>query len=138
MRDDGRTVRWIAGFTSVAMGGQQEPVRGTVELMYQVRDPFAVTAAFRTGRNKRVIWTFARELLGEGMRSPSGVGDVRVEPWRDAGRVLITLRSPAGRTLVTVPRKDVSGFLGLTYDLVPEGEESARADIDGELVKLLA
>lgn len=137
MREDGRSVRWIAGFTSVVIG-EQEPVRGTVELSYRVRDPFAVTATFRTGHDNRVTWTFGRELLDEGMRFPSGLGDVRIEPWRDTGRVLITLRSPAGRTLVTVSGQDVSGFLGLTYDMVPEGAEGTCADIDGELVRLLA
>jgi hypothetical protein len=120
------------------MGGQDELVSGTVELLYRVRDPFAVTAAFRSGPDKRVTWTFARELLAEGLRFPSGAGNVRVEPWRETERVLITLRSPAGRVLVTVSGQDVSGFLGLTYDLVPEGEEGACTDIDDELTRLLA
>ena len=43
-------------------------------LGYDSRDPYAVTATFRT-EICEVVWTFARELLTRGLTDPAGEGD---------------------------------------------------------------
>ncbi len=48
-------------------------------LGYHATDPYAVTATFRT-EICEVVWTFARELLTQGLTDPAGEGDVHVCP----------------------------------------------------------
>src|SRR3954465_12875408 len=45
-------------------------------LVCRVEDPFAVHIAFHIGSRTPVNWTFARELLVEGVFRPCGHGDV--------------------------------------------------------------
>ena len=49
-------------------------------LSYRSDDPYAVHVAFHIGSDHPVNWTFARELLVEGVFRPCGHGDVRVWP----------------------------------------------------------
>src|ERR1041384_7860533 len=67
-------------------------------LGYRSDDPFAVHVTFHIGSDHPVHWTFARELLVEGVFRPCGHGDVRVWPTKVAGRgvVLMALSSPDG------------------------------------------
>ena len=51
-----------------------------VVLHYDLADPYAVHATFRTGQGDGVSWVFARELLTLGVHRPAGDGDVRVWP----------------------------------------------------------
>ena len=107
---------------------------------YDPRDPFAVTVTFRTVYGD-VIWTFARELLLEGVDAPSGDGDVHVWPCEDDdGRpvVVIELESDDGQLMAQAPRWAVRRFVNRTLRAVPEGTESALLDIDAALDALLA
>ena len=49
-------------------------------LTYRTDDPFAVHITFHIGSDSPVNWTFARELLVEGVFRPCGHGDVRIWP----------------------------------------------------------
>jgi hypothetical protein len=118
------------------------PDAGTVSLhvglSYDVRDPFAVCAAF-AGDGTTIDWVFARDLLIEGLRTPAGEGDVHV--WPASGgpedHVLISLCSPDGRAVLEANAQDLRSFLDRTVDLVPVGRESEHVDIDAELAALL-
>jgi hypothetical protein len=107
---------------------------------YEPADPFAVTVTFRTTYGD-VAWTFARDLLVEGIDTPSGDGDVHVWPCDDAdGRpaVAIELESDDGELLVQAPRWAVRRFVAHTLRAVPLGTESALLDLDAVLDALLA
>ena len=63
MRNDHVTLRSTAVFDLLAPRTPAVPVQ--VELRYDTRDPYAVVAAFRTGRAGWVEWVYARDLLAD-------------------------------------------------------------------------
>jgi hypothetical protein len=111
-----------------------------VVLHYDVGDPYAVHATFRTGQGEGVAWVFARELLTLGVHRPCGDGDVRVWPSWTAGTevVFIALASPDGEALLQAPSADLVDFLGRTYALCPQGQEREHLDLDRAIEALLA
>ena len=72
MRNDHVTLRSTAVFDLLAPRTPAVPVK--VELRYDTRDPYAVVAAFRTGRAGWVEWVYARDLLAD------PVDDTGIEP----------------------------------------------------------
>ncbi|MCX4575261.1 SsgA family sporulation/cell division regulator [Streptomyces sp. NBC_01571] len=109
-------------------------------LAYRSDDPYAVHITFHICSDHPVSWTFARELLVEGVFRPSGHGDVRVWPTKVAGRgvVLMALTSPDGDALLEVPATQVSAWLERTLRAVPPGSESEQLGLDDGLAELLA
>jgi hypothetical protein len=125
----------------VVPGAASLPVRA--DLAYDVADPYAVQVSFHTGSGAGggdvVQWTFARQLLSDGVSVPAGEGDVQVWPSTGEGAAIVclSLSSPSGRALFEVPLTDLVEFLGRTYQAVPTGAESDHVDVDAELVLLL-
>ncbi|MCB5167266.1 SsgA family sporulation/cell division regulator [Streptomyces bambusae] len=109
-------------------------------LVYRADDPYAVHVVFHVGSNMPVNWTFARELLVEGVFRPSGHGDVRIWPTKVDGRSVIcmALSSPDGDALLEAPSASVSAWLERTLRVVPPGTESDRLGLDAALAALLA
>ena len=109
------------------------------ELVFDPQDPFAVAMRL-DGRLGPVTWTFARELLANGVYEPSGDGDVQVWPCLSntgAAVVIIELCSPGGPVLLQVPTRAVHDFVQSTYAHVPEGAESAHLSLDKLVSQLL-
>jgi hypothetical protein len=111
-------------------------------LRYEPVDPYAVQVVFHAGGDEpaaEVSWSFARQLLVDGLREPSGMGDVRVWPWLgDDGPVAaLALSSPDGHALFEVPRSSLEDFLARTYTQVALGAESEHLDLDATLANLL-
>ncbi|MDT7544459.1 MAG: hypothetical protein QOE99_569 [Actinomycetota bacterium] len=124
----------------VVPGAASLPVRAG--LRYDVVDPYAVQVSFHTGNGSEgeiVEWTFARQLLTDGVSAPVGEGDVQVWPSASAGLpvVCLSLSSPSGKALFEVPLPELVDFLGQTYAAVPTGAESQHVDVDAELALLL-
>jgi len=114
------------------------PVRA--DLRYEPGDPYAVQVAFHTSAAGEVVeWTFARDLLSQGVHTPCGEGDVQVWPSSRVGDpvVCLSLSSPSGQALFEVPLRALADFLGRIYDAVPTGAEGEHVDVDGELALLL-
>jgi Streptomyces sporulation and cell division protein, SsgA len=109
-------------------------------LLYRADDPFAVHVAFHIGSEAPVHWTFARELLVDGVFRPSGHGDVRIWPAKADGRnvVCFALSSPDGNALVEVPSAPLNSWLDHTLRIVPPGTESERVGLEDALAELLA
>ncbi|MET9431249.1 MULTISPECIES: SsgA family sporulation/cell division regulator [unclassified Streptomyces] len=109
-------------------------------LTYRTDDPYAVHITFHVGSDHPVNWTFARELLVEGVFRPCGHGDVRIWPTTLDGRavVLMALTSPDGDALLEVPAVAVSAWLERTLRVVPPGAEAEQLGLDEELAELLA
>lgn len=113
-------------------------VRVKVDLTYHSRDPFAVKASFRTGHGSAVDWVFARDLLHDGLITPSGSGDVRVRPVaHDPNRVQLELSSPSGHAVFTTCAQTLGEFLHRTFDAVPPGCEYSWLDFESALSELL-
>ncbi|MFD3520524.1 SsgA family sporulation/cell division regulator [Streptomyces sp. NPDC058653] len=109
-------------------------------LTYRTDDPYAVHITFHISSDTPVNWTFARELLVEGVFRPCGHGDVRVWPTKVDGRTVlcVALSSPDGDALLEAPSAAVSAWLERTLRLVPPGTEADRLGIDAGLTRLLA
>ncbi|MET9082675.1 SsgA family sporulation/cell division regulator [Streptomyces sp. NPDC004237] len=109
-------------------------------LSYRSDDPYAVHVSFHVNSESPVHWTFARDLLVEGVFRPSGQGDVRVWPTKSEGRsvVLMALSSPDGDALLEAPIPQVSAWLERTLRVVPPGTEGGQLGIDDALDQLLA
>ncbi|MEU3659591.1 SsgA family sporulation/cell division regulator [Streptomyces sp. NPDC032940] len=109
-------------------------------LTYLADDPYALHITFHIDSGHPVHWTFARELLVEGVFRPCGHGDVRVWPSKADGRsvVLMALSSPDGDALLEAPAAQVSAWLERTLRVVPPGAEGAQLGLDDGLAELLA
>lgn len=108
-------------------------------LSYASDDPYAVHVAFHTGSAHPVHWTFARELLVEGVFRPCGQGDVRVWPTKvnDRSVICMALTSPDGDALLEAPATAVSAWLERTLRAVAPGQELEVLGIDEALADLL-
>lgn len=108
-------------------------------LVYRSDDPYAVHVIFHVGSHAPVHWTFARELLVDGVFRPAGQGDVRVWPSTCRGRqvVCLSLCSPDGYALVQAPAMAVAAWLERTLRLVPPGAEREQTDVEDDLCALL-
>jgi sporulation and cell division protein SsgA len=130
------TIRVTVPFAS----GEAVPQELEGELLFDPADPYGVTMHVHPVLGPPVTWTFARELLAEGLYEPSGDGDVLVWPCLSScgeAVVIIELRSPSGMAMLQTPSRAVAGFVTAVYACVPEGTESARLDLDGLVSHLL-
>lgn len=125
----------------VVPGNASLPV--DVRLRYETTDPYAVHVGFHTGGDDVVEWTFARQLLTDGVTRSVGEGDVQVWPApaaddrRDHQLVCLSLSSPSGTALFEAPLAKVVEFLTETYTAIPTGSESDHVDLDAELALLM-
>jgi hypothetical protein len=115
-------------------------------LRYEPSDPYAVQVIFAAGDDDSdptsepsVSWSFARQLLVDGLSDPSGIGDVRVWPWSTNSEpvIALALSSPDGHALFEIPRKTLEDFLDRTFAEVPAGAETAQLDLDAVVTELL-
>jgi len=113
-----------------------EPIKVGAHLRYDAQDPFAVCVSFDAGSSERIEWTFARDLLDQGLWQAAGEGDVKI--WPRGGAVFLALCSPSGRAVLETPRPAVADFVERTQRLVPAGKESEFVDLDRELNALLS
>lgn len=114
-------------------------------LRFRSDDPFAVRLGFLDvdpdrGEDGRVVdgieWVFARDLLTDGLHTPTGEGDVHVWPFGPSD-LMIELRSGASTALVITPQVAVRMFLCHAYAIVPAGSEPRHLDLDRALARLV-
>jgi hypothetical protein len=108
-------------------------------LRYDEGDPFAVRMSFpaaATLEGVDVSWSFARELLIDGLEQETGSGDVRVRPY-GYDRVVLEFHAPEGTALVHVRNQELRRFLQRTTALVHPGEEDRHVDLDRDLAELM-
>ena len=137
MRNDHVTLRATAVFDLLAPRCPAVPVR--VELRYDTRDPYAVVAAFRTGKAGWVEWVFARDLLADGLIATAGDGDVRIRPSVDDPEVVVVeLNSPSGHAVFEASAQEFADFLDRTYDVVLPGNEHLWVAVDEALSQMIS
>ncbi|WP_405897985.1 SsgA family sporulation/cell division regulator [Streptomyces sp. NBC_00727] len=109
-------------------------------LTYRTEDPYAVHITFHITSDSPVYWTFARDLLVEGVFRPCGQGDVRIWPTKVDGNsvICVALTSPDGNALLEVESAAVAVWVERTLRVVPPGTETGRLGIDEGLAELLA
>ncbi|PRH76976.1 SsgA family sporulation/cell division regulator [Streptomyces solincola] len=124
-------------FTMVLTAERRIAVPG--RLVYRTDDPYAVRVTFHTGSAHPVHWTFARDLLVEGVGEPCGHGDVRIWPTTvDAlPVVLFALSSPEGDALLETATAPLVAWLERTLAAVPPGTEDCRHNLDAVLTGVL-
>lgn len=108
-------------------------------LHYDPSDPFAVRMSFpapATLEGIEVYWTFARELLAQGLEQSVGDGDVRVRPY-GFDRTVVEFLAPEGTAIVHIRSGEVRRFLHRTTALVPTGDEHLHVDLDQDLADLM-
>lgn len=110
-----------------------------VSLRYASADPLAVHVAFPpevTLAGEEAVWSFARELLAEGLRTPAGTGDVHIWPC-GALRTVVEFHAAEGLALVQFDTAALQRFLLRTYAVVAPGEEDLGPVLERELTVLL-
>ncbi|AQS71177.1 SsgA family sporulation/cell division regulator [Streptomyces pactum] len=113
-------------------------------LSYEAADPFALTVVFSHDGRVLARWTLDREMVGEGLTRPVGVGDVRLRPesrglWDELRIELLGDARPDGerhRAVVFVWAAAVEAFLRQTHAVVRPGGE--RFHVDDFLAELMA
>ncbi|MFI5756108.1 SsgA family sporulation/cell division regulator [Streptomyces sp. NPDC051569] len=110
-----------------------------VELHYEMGDPYAVRMTFHLPGDAPVTWTFGRELLLDGINTPSGDGDVHIAPTapEDLSDVHIRLQVGDDHALFRVSAAPLVAFLDRTDRLVPLGQERTLGDFEGNLEEAL-
>ena len=138
MLNDHTTIRSTAVFDLV--GPPNPPVPVQVEMRYDTRDPYAVQAAFRTGRAGWVEWVFSRDLLTEGLITAAGAGDVRIRPSEGDSRG--RSRSSSARPRATPPSAPRAARCRSsstrTHEIVAPGAEDDWLDLEHALGLLLS
>ncbi len=103
-------------------------------LRYSIHEPFSVRASFSMSDAPAVRWVLARDLLRDGLATPSGLGDVRLSPTEHG--LVMELRSPHGTAVLHGPIEPVVEFVRRSYELVPAGHENDHFAVDAELAVL--
>ena len=106
-----------------------------IRLRYDSVDPYAITMTVHVRGQDEVTWLFSRELLDEGLRQTSGVGDVTISPCPQAPSDLfhVTLRNDANRAVLELRVAPVAEFMRTTYGLVPSGSECSFLTIEDDV-----
>jgi hypothetical protein len=106
-----------------------------VALTFYPKNPFEVllSVSCHTPAPPRwgpIEWTFAVDLLRDGLHRPAGLGDVQVWPgdgalrWPDAGVLFVRLSNPdKGVAVVAVAAQPIRRFLAEVEEKVPRGTE---------------
>lgn len=118
---------------------QQQRLHG--DLVYDAEDPYTVNLVIGVEGGPRVVWSFARDLLSDGLYDPCGDGDVLVWPCLSTSGeavVVIELRSPSGTAMLQTPSRAVQQFVVEVFEAVPYGAEAERLDLDSVVSRLLA
>lgn len=119
-------------------GGLSRPVPST--LRHEADDPYAIHVEM-TVEDATVEWTFARDLLTDGLARPAGLGDVRIHPCTAADGTAVVhleLGNSDGHAVLQASATEMARFLDATHESVPPGSEPGYLDIDATLTRLLA
>jgi sporulation and cell division protein SsgA len=138
VRNDETSTDSVSHAMFTVLHGQPGPV--VMRWTYRADDPFAVSFAVRTRRNRWVEWLVARDLVLEALAGPAGIGEIRMTPQLVQGYdiVEIEIRSGDGRAVLEVDRELLRGFVEASTEIVALGDESGRMDLDGEIARLAA
>jgi sporulation and cell division protein SsgA len=109
-----------------------------IHLRYDSANPYAVSMTVFLRDEAPIPWCFGRELLDDGCRLRSGLGNVVVAPCPETPSALlhITLRNEAREAVLELRRAPVAEFLHDTYRKVPRGGEGQVLHIEDDISAL--
>jgi hypothetical protein len=111
--------------------GQSERIPLLSTWAYDSGDPLAVRVEFLMPLGGPEGWTFARELLAEGLDAPAGQGDVVLRPEDDRTHVCIMLRGADGAVAtLRAAERALRDFLDRSHARVPAGDEQCTPALD--------
>lgn len=115
----------------------RQPVRA--EFRFDARAPLTVSVDFVVDRGPRARWSIGRDLLGQGLHSMSGLGDVKMWPSKQTGRTTAWLRLASGdmAALFELPAAPLAQWLECIYETVPAGAELEGLDWDVAAAEVL-
>lgn len=119
--------------------GDSRQIPVPVSLRYVSADPLAVHVHFLPHvfhHDRSMIWTFARDLLAEGLRAPAGIGDVRIWPC-GSFHTIVELDTVEGLAMVRFETAVLRRFLHDSYKVVAAGREETSAALELSLASLL-
>ncbi|MFF7051754.1 SsgA family sporulation/cell division regulator [Streptomyces griseorubiginosus] len=107
---------------------------------FDLAAPLVVSLVLVVEGGPRVRWRIGRDLMQQGLRSASGLGDVQMWPARpdEGGTAWLQLASRDMAALFELPVPPLEEWLERTYELVPAGRELAEVDWDATTTNLLA
>ncbi|MEV7072054.1 SsgA family sporulation/cell division regulator [Streptomyces sp. NPDC093990] len=130
------TLQQPTGARLITAAGQELAIPAT--LRYTSAEPPAVHIDFPphvTVDGEVTTWTFARVLLGEGLRTAAGIGNVRVRPAGPA-HTYVEFHTEQGVAVLSFTTADLTRFLARTYTVVAPDEETVGAELDQGLLAL--
>jgi hypothetical protein len=117
---------------------QQRCTSVAATFRYSSAEPLAVHVGFppeASLEGDAVTWTFARDLLEEGLERPAGRGDVQLWPC-GPGHTVVELHAPGGIAMLLFAAPLLRRFLQHTYAAVPAGQEDLQDAVDRGLEAL--
>jgi len=119
-----RVVVETAGWIRTGIGADAVEV----SLTYDPSDPYAVAVRVHAD-DAAATWTFARDLLADGLRSMVPLGDGRVRVQATSVLTEISHTDDAGGvTVLRLPWWNTREFVRLSQSLVARGEEEVDVD----------
>src|SRR3954465_14849798 len=99
-----------------------------VALHYDPADPFAVRIDI-AGPNRDLTWVFGRDLLADGLRSMTAIGEGAVQVQATSVLTEVSFMGSAGDVVVLrLPWWNPREFVRPPHEEVPRGEESCDGD----------
>lgn len=129
----GRAMAWNDGDNLADL--PRPVIHGYME--WNAYDPAAVRmTSYDPRTDEAVTWTFARDLLRDGIMAPVGYGDVTVYP-APTGRVAVRLSTPAGHCVITLDDPlSLRTWVRRTYAACPDTDELYARQVDRFLRRL--
>ncbi|MGW3953669.1 SsgA family sporulation/cell division regulator [Streptomyces sp. NPDC004752] len=121
------------------IGATDQQILIPVALRYCRADPLAVHIDFPSlvsPDGEDMTWSFARELLTEGLHHPAGIGDVYIWPCAPA-HTIIEFRGLDGRAVAKFDTSVLRRFLLRSYTVVDRGGEDVEPALEERLAALL-
>lgn len=104
-------------------------------MVFDPAEPFTVTLHLGYAGGDDVIWMCDRTLLVDGLRQPTGAGDVQVWPAVDTDDVVVDLNSPDGSITLLLPTERVLTFVHAAEAMSPISR--ATVDVDALIAACL-
>jgi|GEM_PF-2173131 hypothetical protein len=111
----------------------QEPRMIAADLVHRASDCLAATLVLRGPDGTEVPWTFAWELLAQGLTGPAGEGDVRIRPVRGVAELVEIAFGPGLSARVRLLARDALRFAEQVRRVAPGAEARVAASLEAEL-----
>ncbi|WP_143172540.1 SsgA family sporulation/cell division regulator [Actinacidiphila paucisporea] len=121
--------------TGYLMLSEEHLVPVAAELVYRPRDPLAVSMVLCGPDGVEAAWTFAWQILAQGLVAPAGEGDLRVRPVPARGTTpAVELRMTSSFTArVLLPAREIGYFVGKIRGRAHVDASHIRRSLDAEL-----